>query len=235
MLPLSSFQNGYIELLSFIFQILLLPINEIYLAFAIFGFYLNIPFNNLMSFLTNIINKIYYGLSFISIKINISYLSVYFAPLYYFLLIAIFYLLESKRINHLKIIASSLIFMLVLFCVPITSLYKDAIYFINVGQGDSILFQNKNNIVLLDTGGVKNNDLAKNSLIPFFRKHHISHIDYLLLTHDDFDHSGASNSLTINFPVYNVYNNKNFKDFSIGDLTFNNLNNYSFDNDNKLP
>ena len=232
MLPLSSFQNGYIELLSFIFQILLLPINEIYLAFAIFGFYLNIPFNNLMSFLTNIINDIYYGLSFISIKINISYLSIYFAPLYYFLLIAIFYLLESKRINHLKIIASSLIFMLVLFCVPITSLYKDAIYFINVGQGDSILFQNKNNIVLLDTGGVKNNDLAKNSLIPFFRKHHISHIDYLLLTHDDFDHCGASNSLIANFPVYNVYNNKNFKDFTIGDLTFNNLNNYSFDNDN---
>ncbi|MCF0117788.1 MAG: MBL fold metallo-hydrolase [Bacilli bacterium] len=109
-------------------------------------------------------------------------------------------------------------------------------YFINVGQGDSILIQNKNNIVLIDTGGVNNIDLASETLIPFMRSKQINHIDALITTHNDSDHCGAALSLMENFPVYNYLPNKDQFPYQIGEIYLKNINTYSFteDNDNSL-
>ncbi|NLD78960.1 MAG: MBL fold metallo-hydrolase, partial [Mollicutes bacterium] len=91
------------------------------------------------------------------------------------------------------------------------------IYFIDVGQGDSILIKlpNQKGNVLIDTGGKlnyqedwqrknKSFSLAKNNLIPFFKSLGITKIDSLIITHGDADHIGESIDLVNNFKVENV-------------------------------
>ena len=62
--------------------------------------------------------------------------------------------------------------------------------------------------VLIDTGGkiFKNNAnmISKNTLIPLFKSYGIRSIDYLILTHGDYDHMGEAVNLVNNFKVEKV-------------------------------
>ena len=80
------------------------------------------------------------------------------------------------------------------------------ILFLDVSQGDSILLhypQNKYNI-LIDTGGNYNYEISKNIIIPYLKSKGINKIDYLILTHGDYDHMGESINLIENFKVEKV-------------------------------
>jgi competence protein ComEC len=46
--------------------------------------------------------------------------------------------------------------------------------------------------VLLDTGGQLYTDVASQVLVPHFHALHVTHLDYLILSHGDFDHVGAA-------------------------------------------
>ena len=59
--------------------------------------------------------------------------------------------------------------------LPINYSLDDGVYFINVGQGDSTLIHYRSTNVLVDTGGVKNKDIAKDVIIPFLKKKGINH------------------------------------------------------------
>ena len=65
----------------------------------------------------------------------------------------------------------------------------------DVGQGDSILMQLPHCTLLLDTGGQLYKDIASQVLYPHFHAFGVNHLDYLVLTHGDFDHVGASFSV----------------------------------------
>lgn len=77
---------------------------------------------------------------------------------------------------------------------------------IDVGQGDSILLENKDKSILIDTGGDMFSDynMAKNKLIPYFKSLGIKKINYLILTHGDYDHMGEAINLVENFKVEKV-------------------------------
>lgn len=80
------------------------------------------------------------------------------------------------------------------------------ILFLDVSQGDSILLHyphNKYNI-LIDTGGNYNYEISKNIIIPYLKSKGINKIDYLILTHGDYDHMGESINLIENFKVEKV-------------------------------
>lgn len=85
--------------------------------------------------------------------------------------------------------------------IPIVPCLEQSVTFINVGQGDSILLVNRNENVLIDTGGNLSFDMAKETLIPYFKSRRIYHIDYLIASHHDFDHIGAGESLRQHFDV----------------------------------
>ena len=146
-------------------------------------------------------------------------------------LITVYYL-EAVRIKHAKIAGLVLFFMSTISIVPLQEPLNNAVYFVNVGQGDSIIIKNKSHTVMIDTGGYKGFDMAEKTLIPFMNKKKITHIDALILTHDDFDHSGAKDSLIENFRVENVLTNKNQFPYQIGDLEINNLNTFDFEDEN---
>ena len=150
-------------------------------------------------------------------------------------LLLVFYL-EAVRIKHAKIAVLCLMIMTTISVVPLQEPLSNCVYFVNVGQGDSIIIKNRNHTVMIDTGGVSSFDMATETLIPFMAKKKITHIDALILTHDDFDHSGAKDSLIENFRVDNLLTEKNQFPYQIGDLNINNLNTYNFDeaNDNSL-
>lgn len=81
---------------------------------------------------------------------------------------------------------------------------SDYIIFIDVGQGDSILVHSNNKSLLIDTGGkitykkeeweerTNNNSLSDNTVIPLLKSLGIRRLDYLILTHGDYDHMGEA-------------------------------------------
>ena len=54
-------------------------------------------------------------------------------------------------------------------------------------------------------------DLAKNNLIPYFKRNRIYKIDEVFVTHYDYDHYGALESLKSNFTIEKVYDYNNFE------------------------
>src|SRR5699024_2375767 len=92
--------------------------------------------------------------------------------------------------------------------------------FLDVGQGDSILISfpyNKGNI-LIDTGGIYNSSysIAKNKTIPYLKSIGITCLDYIIITHGDYDHMGEAINLVKKFKVNKIiFNIGNYNDLEL--------------------
>lgn len=75
------------------------------------------------------------------------------------------------------------------------------IYFIDVGQADSILVIDNDKTMLIDAG---TNDQAKN-VVEFLKKKEINKIDYLIGTHPHEDHIGGLDDVIDNFEIGTIY------------------------------
>lgn len=231
--------NYYHELspLSPFLQLMMTPVMIIYGLISLITF-IGIPIYPLLNGLTFVINKC---LSFISplfltihappfsLGGSIIYIEVFF--------ITLFFLSYGFKPFYKPLILASLAFMNI-YLAPIEKIVTAKVTFIDVGQGDSCLFQIRGLNVLIDTGGNIYQDLAKNTLIPYFKKEKIYDIDLLITTHNDYDHMGAASSLITNFKVKKYVTN--YMDFpiNIGNITLNNYNVYPYlwkeDNDASL-
>lgn len=101
----------------------------------------------------------------------------------------ILYLIKYKsRTYSSKLIAILLI--IVLICVIIAQIPKESeIHFIDVGQGDStLIITSSNKKVLIDGGGSGTYDVGENILIPYLLDRGIKRLDYVIVSHTDFDH-----------------------------------------------
>ncbi len=108
-------------------------------------------------------------------------------------------------------------FFFVLYFLPNFS-HSNYLYMLDIGQGDSILLKSKNQVMLIDTGGKfsyskKTTSLVENITIPYLKSKGIRKIDYLILTHGDYDHLGEANVLLSQFRVSNIYINSNSLNF----------------------
>ena len=79
-----------------------------------------------------------------------------------------------------------------------------------MGQGDSILLHSGEKNILIDTGGEYGSDydMASGTLIPLFKSLGIRKIDFLFLSHGDYDHVGEAINLINNFKVMKVFFNE---------------------------
>ena len=89
------------------------------------------------------------------------------------------------------------------------------VYFIDVGQADSILVSNKNETMLIDAG---NNENGKD-VVNFIKEKGITKINYLIGTHPHADHiGGLDDVINSDLEIENIYmpkiqtNTKTFED-----------------------
>lgn len=230
-IALNLYINQNCSLFSLFFGLLLGP--YILLIYLLVILSLFLPIKSLVSFLSQGMIKLIDGFSLINLRIYTNHFNLLVVFIFFLIIYRILYLIETGRLKRIIPQFISLGVIILFSMVPFNNLYEKAVYFINVGQGDSILIKDQNTNFLVDTGGINNNDLAKNTLIPFFLKHQVYKIDYLFLTHNDFDHIGASESLIKNFKVKNVIKDS-FDSLELENVRIQNLNHYYslFGNDN---
>lgn len=66
---------------------------------------------------------------------------------------------------------------------------KFVLYFVDVGQGDcTLIITEENKKILIDGGGNSNSDVGKNILVPYLLDRGILKLDYVIISHFDYDH-----------------------------------------------
>lgn len=201
--PISLYNNFEINLFSPLLNLLFVPL----VTFVIFPMaFLTIIF----SFLTPIYALLISVLENISLFCtnNFSLHIVFGKPnliviiIYYFLVFSILKNLKKKR-GYIV-----LILLLVIQYNNKFFLNFTRVTMLDVGQGDSILIELSNNKgnILLDTGGIVGNDysLVGTSTISYLKSLGIKKLDYLILSHGDYDHAGEAINLVNNFKVDKV-------------------------------
>ena len=108
--------------------------------------------------------------------------------------------------------------IMVVHLTGIDHLTQFQIHFLNVGQGDATLIQAHGKNVLIDTGGQHHLDMAQEVLIPYFHRYRVRKLDYVIITHPDFDHDGALPSLQAHFPINQIIRDP-FMSINLGRVT----------------
>ncbi len=248
-LPLSIYYFGYTNLLGTILNLVFVPL----VSFVVFPLtlltFIISKFYSILNITTNLLESL--SLLFNKFKIIIYFPSINLIFVFIYLSILMLYIKFKKKICLYLIIV-----LLIFFKIRPYMDNNTYIYYIDVGQGDSILVvtPHLNKTILIDTGGMvsfnKNykSNIVKNKTIPFFRRIGINKVDYLFLTHGDYDHAGEANELLSNFCVKKVFINKGninniekkinnkevlmLKNFVIDNIKVNSLNNNVFNNEN---
>jgi competence protein ComEC len=170
--------------------------------------------------LDNLLNTTTTFMELVSLKINkINFLDITLSSLnilgiiFYFLIITYILYKWQKSSSYL------FIFLIVIFIHHNINLLNPntTLTMIDVGQGDSILIKLKYNQgnILIDTGGQqrydgkKEFDISQNITIPYLKAEGIDKLDYLILTHGDYDHAGMAPNLVNNFKIEKVIFNIN--------------------------
>ena len=198
-IPIISYSFYTLNLLSPIFNTILIPIVS-FVIFPIGILELFIPqIDSMYLLLIKLFEWVVNEMSKITIfTFVISKPCIIIVILYYIVLF-----LSLKR--NMKYI---LLFILILI-ININSKYlifKPFITFLDVGQGDSnVVILPKGKTIVIDTGGnVFNDNIVKYKTKPFLNSMGINKIDYLILSHGDYDHMGEAINLVNNFKVEKV-------------------------------
>ncbi len=201
-IPITINNNFSINLLSPFLNLIFVPMVS-FIIFPLAILTLFIPYiNNVFLFFISILEYLSVLSYNYKIELFFSYIPLYGIIIYYLLIGILLY-----KPNKITI----LIFCLMLFIHYNIKLFNKypIVTMIDVGQGDSFLIEMPHNRanILIDTGGNINYDITKNILIPFIKSRGIKEIDYLILSHGDFDHMGASENLINGFKVNKVIMN----------------------------
>jgi len=209
-LPICLFYFYQINYLSIIYNLLFIPFMSLILfplslITFVFPFFDNITcfFINIFEYLANICSLIPSVLVFK--KLN------FLTYIFYMFLIFISLLSSNRKV------------LIIIFCIIIlihynyNNIFKSNNFMVlDVGQGDSLLYQVNNKNILIDTGGKinynfegwkkrkKESNITDNIIIPMLKSSGISKLEYLVLTHGDYDHMGEAINLVENFKVEKV-------------------------------
>lgn len=154
---------------------------------------------DIVSFLLfNLLRK-FYGCVFLLgmfipdfLTLKIPSLTIYYAPQYVFILV--FIVVYIQCLKHFKWI------YMILFLIPFLEVFCNPffqVYTLNIGQGDCSVIVEPfyKSVVMIDCGQSLYRDNVERIIFPFLENKNIHTIDTLILTHDDFDHSGGYDRL----------------------------------------
>ena len=195
-LPITLYNFYQINLLSIIYNLFFVP----FISIIIFPFTLIVliikPLEPIYNLLINLLEEISLFLNNINIfKITFMKLNIFIYIVYF---IIVFLFLFRVKKEYLYILSILLIIHLIL-----PNFSNNYVYFLDIGQGDSSIIHRDNRNIMIDTGG-NNNGLFYNTINPELKRLGIRKLDYLVLTHGDFDHMGEAINLVNNFKVEKV-------------------------------
>ena len=203
--PITFYNNYELNLLSILNNLINVPlITFVIYPLSLLTFLLKFlePIYNLTINLLEFINNIssIFSLNIIVPKVHIIFYLIYYLLIYLYI--------ES---NNKKYILIACLYLLSFKLKPFID-HNNYVYYLDVGQGDSSLIIYNDIVVMNDTGGSSNYNVSS-GCIKLLKSLGYSHIDYLILTHGDFDHMGDSIYLINNYKVKNVVlNNDSFNE-----------------------
>ena len=203
--PITLYNNYELNLLSILNNLINVPlITFVIYPLSLLTFLLKFlePIYNLTINLLEFINNIssIFSLNIIVPKVHIIFYLIYYLLIYLYI--------ES---NNKKYILIACLYLLSFKLKPFID-RNNYVYYLDVGQGDSSLIIYNDIVVMNDTGGTSNYNVSS-GCIKLLKSLGYSHIDYLILTHGDFDHMGDSIYLINNYKVKNVVlNNDSFNE-----------------------
>lgn len=204
-IPITLYNNYELNLLSILNNLINVPlITFVIYPLSLLTFILKFlePIYNLTINLLEFINNIssIFSLNIIVPKVHTIFYLIYYLFIYLYI--------ES---NNKKYILIACLYLLSFKLKPFID-HNNYVYYLDVGQGDSSLIIYNDDVMLIDTGGTRNYNVSSGS-IKLLKSLGYSHIDYLILTHGDFDHMGDSIYLINNYKVKNVVlNNDSFNE-----------------------
>ena len=203
--PITLYNNYELNLLSILNNLINVPlITFVIYPLSLLTFLLKFlePIYNLTINLLEFINNIssIFSLNIIVPKVHIIFYLIYYLLIYLYI--------ES---NNKKYILIACLYLLSFKLKPFID-RNNYVYYLDVGQGDSSLIIYNDNVVMNDTGGTSNYNVSS-GCIKLLKSLGYSHIDYLILTHGDYDHMGDIIYLINNYKVKNVVlNNDSFNE-----------------------
>lgn len=141
------------------------------------------------------------------LTLKIPSLTIHYAPQFVFILAFIVVYIQCLKHFKWKYMILFLIPFLEVFCNPFFQVYT-----LNIGQGDCSIIVEPfyKSVVMIDCGQSIYRDNVERIIFPFLENKNIHTIDTLILTHDDFDHSGGYDHLKEKVKIKQVI--KNSKD-----------------------
>ena len=197
-----------INLLSPLINIIFVPlVSFIIYPLSLITIIIN-PLDEIFFQATKILETLSLIINNINLTITLKHINIFYQIIYYIIITYALFKLQKKQIRGLIILIITIIIH-----TNIGYLEKSpTLTMIDVGQGDSLLIKLENNKgnILIDTGGQINYqnktppNLAKTKIIPYLKSEGINKLDYLILTHGDFDHAGMAINLLKDFKVNNI-------------------------------
>lgn len=217
-LPIILCNFNKLYLLGIIANIFIIPLSGLVIVLSLILFiFFNIPIisNILICSLSFIIQIMFGILDYFNelplVSIPFVSLNVFEICIYFLCVIDIF--VTQK---YIKLILRQKKIML--FILIISILYGVFIYFrleidfLDVGQGDSAYISTFGKKILIDGGGIINSDfdVGERIIMPFLLNKKVLSLDYVIVTHFDYDHYEGLIYLINNFSIKNIVISKQF-------------------------
>ena len=193
-LPITLYYNYEVNLMQIINNVIIVPLVSVIiypLTILTFVFRFLEPVLNMFIGILKFISNHLIVVNIIVPKIKLIFYFIYYVFLFMFL-----------KTNHNIFILLIIIYTLCIKVKPLID-FNTYVYFLDVGQGDSSLIYSKHKVILIDTGGNDNIKVSDNT-IKFLKSTGKSKINYLVLTHGDYDHMGDAINVIENFKVDKV-------------------------------
>ena len=197
-LPITIYEFNTIPINSIISNLLAGPLLGICIILGMFTVIISIvcfPVSKLIAFPLQIILKILIKIIELISKIpfgNYTVKTPWFIVVFLTYAIIATLIYNKKKITKILTMITLIIFIVMQVCAFINIDGKLKIYFIDVGQGDSMLVKTvRGKNILIDGGGSKDPDydIGEKILVPYLLDRRIKTLDYVIISHFDEDHA----------------------------------------------
>jgi competence protein ComEC len=213
-LPVISYFFNYIPLMGIVYNLLLIPVFTVILAWGflllilngMFSFLLTILFRIFDSILTSIRYLVYFSDNFAFNGIVVRSMTFSEIMFFYTALFICLYLLNNKHFYLKKFVFIVLIsFYAVTFAVyPIVD---NNLYFsvIDAGQGLFTTVKYKDYYFIIDCGSSSKRGFEEYTAVPYIVKHGVGNVDCAFISHWDQDHCSGLVDILNNTKVKNIF------------------------------